>query len=83
MQLDPAELEELSKALYVRALKLLPRDIKAGFDELIRRAHGAGATVVLATHDPHLLEAMPGRKIGLRAGRVVDGEAPHVEAPAV
>jgi len=56
--------------------------------ELIGRAHGAGATVVLATHDPHLLEAMPGRKISLRAGRVVDGEAADgeagdAEAPAV
>ncbi len=44
--------------------------------ELIGRAHANGATVVMATHDPHLLEAMPGRTITLRAGRVVDGEAP-------
>jgi cell division transport system ATP-binding protein len=44
--------------------------------ELLRRAHAAGATVVLATHDPHLLSAVTGRTISLRAGRVVDGEAP-------
>jgi len=43
--------------------------------ELIGRAHASGATVVMATHDPHLLDAMPGRTITLRAGRVVDGEA--------
>ena len=43
--------------------------------ELIGRAHANGATVVMATHDPHLLDAMPGRTITLRAGRVVDGEA--------
>src|SRR6266550_4962728 len=49
MQLDPAELEELSKALYVRALKLLPRDIKAGFDELIRRESDAIGRTVLDT----------------------------------
>jgi len=42
--------------------------------ELIGRAHANGATVVMATHDPHLLDAMPGRTITLRAGRVVDGE---------
>jgi cell division transport system ATP-binding protein len=43
--------------------------------ELMSRAHGAGATVVLATHDPHLLRTVTGRQILLRAGRLVDGEA--------
>ena len=44
--------------------------------ELMSRAHGAGATVVLATHDPHLLRTVTGRQIALRAGRLMDGEAP-------
>jgi cell division transport system ATP-binding protein len=44
--------------------------------ELMSRAHGTGATVVLATHDPHLLRTVTGRQIMLRAGRLVDGEAP-------
>ncbi len=44
--------------------------------ELMSRAHGAGATVVLATHDPHLLRAVTGRQIALRAGHLVNGEAP-------
>ena len=44
--------------------------------ELMSRAHGAGATVVLATHDPHLLRTVTGRQITLRTGRLVDGEAP-------
>ena len=43
--------------------------------ELMSRAHGAGATVVLATHDPHLLRTVTGRQIMLRAGRLVEGEA--------
>ena len=30
MQLDPAEIEEVCKTLYIRALKLLPPDIKDG-----------------------------------------------------
>jgi tartrate/fumarate subfamily iron-sulfur-dependent hydro-lyase alpha chain len=34
MELDPKEVEELSKTLYVRALKLLPPDIKRGFERL-------------------------------------------------
>ena len=34
MQLDPQEVEELAKTLYVRALKLLPPDIRAGFARL-------------------------------------------------
>ena len=44
--------------------------------ELMSRAHRGGATVVVATHDPQLLRSLPGREIALRAGRVVDGEAP-------
>ena len=35
MQLDPKEVEELAKTLYIRALKLLPPDIKRGFDRLV------------------------------------------------
>jgi fumarate hydratase subunit alpha/L(+)-tartrate dehydratase alpha subunit len=34
MELDRKEVEELSKTLYVRALKLLPPDIKRGFERL-------------------------------------------------
>src|ERR1700736_1856964 len=49
MELDPKEIEELSKALYVRALKLLPPDIKAGFETLIRRETDAVGRTVLGT----------------------------------
>jgi tartrate/fumarate subfamily iron-sulfur-dependent hydro-lyase alpha chain len=49
MQLDPGEIEELSKTLYIRALKLLPPDIKAGFAELQRREDDATGKTVLAT----------------------------------
>src|SRR5580700_5314191 len=49
MQIDPKEIEELSKALYVRALKLLPPDIKAGFETLMRRETDAVGRAVLGT----------------------------------
>ena len=32
--------------------------------------------IQLATHDPHLLRTVTGRQIALRAGRLMDGEAP-------
>ena len=41
--------------------------------DLMRRANGEGATVLVATHDPELLRSLPGREIVLQAGRVVVG----------
>ena len=35
MQLDAKEVEEVAKALYIRSLKLLPPDIKRGFERLM------------------------------------------------
>ncbi|HEY4820647.1 MAG TPA: fumarate hydratase, partial [Xanthobacteraceae bacterium] len=49
MQLDPNEVEELAKALYVRALKLLPPDIKQGFERLTRNETDATARTILGT----------------------------------
>src|SRR6202158_397540 len=49
MQLDPNEVEELAKGLYVRALKLLPPDIKQGFARLTRAETDATARTILAT----------------------------------
>jgi cell division transport system ATP-binding protein len=42
--------------------------------DLMIRAHQAGPTVIVATHDPHLLRSVSGREIALRGGRVVAGE---------
>lgn len=49
MQLDTREVEELARTLYIRALKLLPPDIKAGFTELQRRETDATGQAILAT----------------------------------
>src|ERR1051325_9353701 len=49
MQLDPKEVEELAKQLYIRALKLLPPDIKAGFNRLMASETDATGRAVLGT----------------------------------
>ena len=49
MLLDPQEVEELAKTLYIRALKLLPDDIKSGFDVLVQRETDETGRLVLAT----------------------------------
>ena len=49
MQLDLKEVEELSKTLYIRALKLLPNDIKQGFERLMREETNKTGKTILGT----------------------------------
>src|SRR4029450_9325236 len=49
MQLDPKEVEEVAKALYIRSLKLLPPDIKRGFERLIANETDPTGRAVLGT----------------------------------
>ena len=49
MQVDIKEIEEVAKTLYIRALKLLPRDIKQGFERLVRDETSATGKAVLGT----------------------------------
>ncbi|BAT57633.1 L(+)-tartrate dehydratase subunit alpha [Variibacter gotjawalensis] len=49
MQLDNHEVEELAMSLYIRALKLLPPDIKRGFDRLVATETDATGRAVLDT----------------------------------
>jgi fumarate hydratase subunit alpha/L(+)-tartrate dehydratase alpha subunit len=49
MQLDIREVEELAKTLYIRALKLLPPDIKRGFERLVATETDATGRAVLDT----------------------------------
>ncbi|HET9765112.1 MAG TPA: fumarate hydratase [Casimicrobiaceae bacterium] len=49
MRIDPGTVEEAAKALYVRALKILPDDVKRGFDALAARESSATAREVLGT----------------------------------
>jgi len=49
MKVDLGAVEEAAKELYIRALKVLPPDIKAGFSRLSASETGATAKNVLAT----------------------------------
>ncbi len=49
MKIDLQLVEEVSKALYIRALKVLPPDIKGGLTRLQARESGSTARQVLAT----------------------------------
>jgi fumarate hydratase subunit alpha/L(+)-tartrate dehydratase alpha subunit len=49
VRVDPREIEEAAKELYIRALKLLPPDVKQGFDALARAETDAGAKRMLGT----------------------------------
>ena len=47
LRIDPARVEEAAKTLYIRALKMLPPDVKQGFDTLVARETDATAKSVL------------------------------------
>lgn len=49
MKIDPKSVEDAAKELYIRALKILPPDIKSGFDRLSRNESGPTAQRILAT----------------------------------
>jgi len=49
VKVDPGLIEEAAKELYIRALKLLPPDVKQGFDALARGETDAGAKRMLGT----------------------------------
>jgi fumarate hydratase subunit alpha/L(+)-tartrate dehydratase alpha subunit len=49
MKVDPAQVEELARELYVRALKILPPDVKEGFARLAATERDATAKGVLGT----------------------------------
>jgi fumarate hydratase subunit alpha len=47
LRIDPARVEEAAKELYIRALKMLPPDVKRGFDTLVARETDTTAKSVL------------------------------------
>ena len=49
MKVDPKQIEEACKELYIRALKMLPPDIKEGFKQLDSRESDATGKAILGT----------------------------------
>jgi fumarate hydratase subunit alpha/L(+)-tartrate dehydratase alpha subunit len=49
LKIEPAQIEEAAKELYIRALKLLPPDVKRGFDSLAGGESDPGAKRMLGT----------------------------------
>jgi fumarate hydratase subunit alpha/L(+)-tartrate dehydratase alpha subunit len=49
MRVDPAQVEEVARELYIRALKILPPDIKEGFKRLAGSETDATARKILGT----------------------------------
>jgi fumarate hydratase subunit alpha/L(+)-tartrate dehydratase alpha subunit len=49
VKVDPGQIEEAAKELYIRALKRLPPDVKQGFDALARGETDPGAKRMLGT----------------------------------
>jgi fumarate hydratase subunit alpha/L(+)-tartrate dehydratase alpha subunit len=49
LKIDPAQVEDVARELYVRALKILPPDVKAGFARLASRETDATAKRILGT----------------------------------
>ncbi|HEX8166410.1 MAG TPA: fumarate hydratase [Beijerinckiaceae bacterium] len=49
LALDPAEVEDIAKELYIRALKILPPQVKRGFDRLTRDEDDPTAKTILDT----------------------------------
>lgn len=49
MRIEPQAIEDAAKELYIRALKILPPDVKRGFDALAARETDATAKRVLGT----------------------------------
>jgi len=49
MKIDPSAIENAAKELYIRALKMLPPDIKSGFGRLQQSETGSTARQMLAT----------------------------------
>jgi fumarate hydratase subunit alpha/L(+)-tartrate dehydratase alpha subunit len=47
LRIDPARVEDAAKELYIRALKMLPPDVKRGFDALVARETDTTAKSVL------------------------------------
>src|SRR5437667_5140097 len=88
MHIDPQAIESASKELYIRALKILPDDVKQGFASLAARETGATAKQVLGTmiHNIEVAEATDNllcQDTGIPIYNVTLGRNVEVDGPAL
>ncbi len=88
MQLDPAEITEICSTLYVRALKLLPDDVKDGLARLRRDETDATGRAILDTMVQNVAVAERTRNLlcqdtGIPIYNVVIGRHVEFDGPAL
>ncbi|HVF62957.1 MAG TPA: fumarate hydratase [Casimicrobiaceae bacterium] len=88
MRVDDAVVEDVARELYIRALKMLPPDVKAGFDELVRSETAPIARRVLSTMVANIKVAEATDNLlcqdtGLPIYNVVIGRGVAVDGPAL
>ncbi|HVL55189.1 MAG TPA: fumarate hydratase [Burkholderiaceae bacterium] len=88
MKVDPSQIEEAAKQLYVRALKLLPPDVKQGFDRLVATESAPRARDVLGTMVANIRIAEDTDNLlcqdtGVPIYNVVIGRRVEVDGPAL
>jgi fumarate hydratase subunit alpha/L(+)-tartrate dehydratase alpha subunit len=88
MRIDPATVEDVAKELYIRALKILPDDVKAGFVTLAQRETSPKAQGVLATMIRNIAVAEATDNLlcqdtGIPIYNVTIGREAEIDGPAV
>ena len=88
MRFDPALVEDVARELYIRALKILPPDIKQGFDALVASESAPVAQRVLATMVTNIRVAEQTDNLlcqdtGLPIYNVTIGPGVEVDGPAL
>jgi tartrate/fumarate subfamily iron-sulfur-dependent hydro-lyase alpha chain len=88
MRIEPQAIETVAKELYVRALKVLPPDIKRGFDALAARETVESARAVLGTMIENIAVAertdnLLCQDTGIPIYNVVIGRGVEVDGPAL
>ncbi len=88
MRIEPSIIENAAKDLYIRALKILPDDIKRGFDRLARDETAATAQNVLGTMIKNIMVAEATDNLlcqdtGIPIYNVLIGNGVEIDGPAL
>ena len=81
MRVEPVQVEEVARELYIRALKILPPDVKEGFQRLAAGETDATARRVLDTMITNIRIAEGGESRELPVFVYETGPGPETHAP--